>query len=187
MAAAREEIWPLIFDPSTLMQLLPGCDEVQQVAEGEYTARLSLRVPALAGEYAAHVWVEQADPGRFCRLSGEADGPAGSLRGSAQFTLAAEGPDTRIHYQGDAVISGPLAGMNARFAEGVAKTLVNQGLAKLPVLAAARALQQAAAPEAAAERVRTPESTISKGRALLVELLALLRAWVRLLLVRRQR
>ena len=88
--------------------------------------------------------MEEADPSRYCRFSGAADGPAGSVKGTAFFTLASEGDGTRIEYEGDAIITGPLAGMNSRFAEGVAKSLINQGIIKLPALAAARAAERTA-------------------------------------------
>ena len=47
--AAVESIWPLIFDPRTLLQLLPGCEQVEQVAPDEYRGRMTLRIPAIAG------------------------------------------------------------------------------------------------------------------------------------------
>jgi carbon monoxide dehydrogenase subunit G len=142
--APRESIWPLIFDPQALLELLPGCEDVAQTAPGEYAARLNLRVPAVAGAYEARVRVLEARPPDSCRFEGEAGGPAGRVAGQASFTLVADGPATRIDYAGDAAISGPLAGMNPRFAEGIAKTFISQGLAKLPALAVARAAGQAA-------------------------------------------
>jgi uncharacterized protein len=143
--APRDAIWPLIFEPEALLQLLPGCDEIAQVAPGEYRGRMSLRVPALAGAYDVRVRVLDAEPPRRCRIEGDAGGANGSVQGQASFTLEPEGDGTRIVYQGDALIGGPLAGMNPRFAEGVAQTLIRQGLNKLPALARERAAAQAAA------------------------------------------
>jgi carbon monoxide dehydrogenase subunit G len=147
--APRESIWPLIFDPRSLLELLPGCEDVAQVASDEYRARLALRVPAVAGVYEARVRVLDSDPPASCRFEGEASGPAGRVAGNASFILAADLGGTRIDYTGDAAISGPLACMNPRFAEGIARTFINQGLAKLPALAAARAAE---APPAAPSR-----------------------------------
>jgi uncharacterized protein len=120
--APRAAIWPLIFEPEALLQLLPGCEEIVQVAPGEYRGRMALRVPALAGAYDVHVRVLDAEPPRRCRIEGDASGAGGSVQGQASFTLEPEGEGTRIVYQGDAIIGGPLAGMNPRFAEGVAQT-----------------------------------------------------------------
>ena len=74
----------------------------------------------------------------FCQIQGEATGSSGSVRGQASFTLQPDAQRTRIEYQGDAQIGGPLAGMNPRFAEGVAQMLIRQGLARLPELARER-------------------------------------------------
>ena len=133
--ALAESIWPLIFDPRSLLQLLPGCDEMEQVGPDEYRGRMTLRIPAVSGTYSTWVKVLQAEPPCFCQIEGEASGPGGSVRGQASFTLHPEGQRTRIEYEADARIAGPLAGMNARFAEGVAQTLIRQGLGKLPGLA----------------------------------------------------
>jgi carbon monoxide dehydrogenase subunit G len=155
--APRENIWPLIFDPRSLLELLPGCEDISQTAPDEYAARLNLRVPAVAGAYAAKVRVLDAVPPAAgapasCRFEGEASGPAGRIAGNASFTLAEDGPATRIDYAGDAAITGPLAGMNPRFTEGIARTFISQGLAKLPALAAARAAEAAPAPPARPRR-----------------------------------
>lgn len=143
--ASAESVWPLIFDPAMLLELLPGCEQVEQVAPDEYRGRLTLRVPAVAGAYETWVKVLQIEAPSFCRMQGEASGPAGRVSGQASFTLHPEAGQTRIEYQGDAQIWGPLAGMNPRFAEGVAQTLIRQGLARLPELARKRELADQAA------------------------------------------
>jgi len=69
--------------------------------------------------------------------------------------LLPEAQQTRIEYQGDAQIGGPLAAMNPRFAEGVAQVMIRQGLAKLPELAREReAAMQPASPAAPAASTR---------------------------------
>ena len=146
--ATVESIWPLIFDPRTLLQLLPGCEQVEQVAPDEYRGRMTLRVPAIAGTYETWVKVLKYEAPRFCQIQGEANGSSGSVRGQASFSLQPEAQQTRIEYQGDAQIGGPLAGMNPRFAEGVAQMLIRQGLARLPELARARAAALQTTPSA---------------------------------------
>ena len=147
--ATANSIWPLIFDPRSLMQLLPGCEEMEQAGPDEYRGRMTLRIPAVSGTYNTWVKVLQAEPPRFCQIQGEASGPGGSVSGRASFTLHPEGQCTRIEYQADAQIGGPLGGMNARFAEGVAQTLIRQGLGKLPGLARQREAASQESPSAA--------------------------------------
>ena len=152
LEATAESIWPLIFDPRTLLQLLPGCEQVEQVAPDEYRGRMTLRIPAIAGTYETWVKVLKYEAPSFCQIQGEATGSSGSVRGQASFTLQPDAQQTRIEYQGDAQIGGPLAGMNPRFAEGVAQMLIRQGLARLPELAREReaALQTTSSPVSAA-------------------------------------
>ena len=147
--AVVESIWPLIFDSRTLLELLPGCEQLEQVAPDEYRGRMTLRVPAIAGTYEIWVKVLKYEAPSFCQIQGEATGSSGSVRGQASFTLQPDDQKTRIEYQGDAQIGGPLAGMNPRFAEGVAQMLIRQGLARLPELARERATVSQTTPSAA--------------------------------------
>jgi carbon monoxide dehydrogenase subunit G len=133
--APCEAIWKLIFNPSTLLQLVPGCDQVEQVTPDQYRARLTLQVPALAGSYEILIKVVESESPRFCRLEGNAHGPGGVVQGTGTITLLTQGQQTRVGYDGDAQISGPLAGIHPRFIEGVAQTLIRQGLVKLAELA----------------------------------------------------
>ena len=101
-------------------------------------ARLTLRVPALAGSYEILINVVENQAPRFCRLAGSARGPAGGVQGEGTFMLAPDVQKTVIAYDGEAQLTGPLGGMHPRFAEGVAQTLIRQGLNKLAELARAR-------------------------------------------------
>jgi uncharacterized protein len=176
--APRETIWPLIFDPGSLLNLIPGCDSVEQVSADEYHCRLMLRVPAIAGSYEARVTVMEYQEPSFCRIGGEATGPGGGVQGQASFSLAPEGGQTRIEYLGDALISGPLAGMNPRFAEGVAQNLIRQGLARLPALARERAAASAAASSAAVLPAGVRPTGPGRFRTWLDALVSTLRRWL---------
>ena len=101
-------------------------------------ATLTLRVPALAGSYEILINVVENQAPKFCRLAGSARGPAGGVQGEGTFMVAPDGQKTVIAYDGEAQLTGPLGGMHPRFAEGVAQTLIQQGLNKLAELARAR-------------------------------------------------
>jgi carbon monoxide dehydrogenase subunit G len=72
-----------------------------------------------------------ADAPRRGRLEGEVAGPLGTLTGGATFRLAESGSGTTIDYEGQAVIGGPLARLDSRFVEGLAGSLIGQGLRTL--------------------------------------------------------
>jgi hypothetical protein len=135
--APRDRTWPIIFDPVQLMGLIPGCDQMEADGPDSYRGAITLRLPAVSGTYRTAIKILEWREPEFCRLDGEATGPGGSVTGQAAFTLREADGGTMVEYNGDAIISGPLAGMNPRFVEGVAQQLIRQGLARLNAKAVA--------------------------------------------------
>jgi carbon monoxide dehydrogenase subunit G len=136
--APRENIWPLIFDPASLMNLIPGCEQIEQVSPLEYRGRIQLRLTALVAAYETYVKLIEYEEPHYCHFEGEVNGPTGSIIGTASFKLKKEVDNqTTIEYEGQAMITGLLANLSPRFIEGVTRTLINQGLARLNTCACA--------------------------------------------------
>ncbi len=144
--APAERIWPLIFDPAELLQLIPGCELIEQISPGEYRGRLNLRVAAVGGTFQTTLKIIDQQPPVYSRFEGEATGPGGVIKGQAAFRLIEVRPQTTLAYEGQALITGPLGSMSSRLVEGVAQTLIRQGLdklnAKLQAQAASSAISQ---------------------------------------------
>lgn len=131
-AAPRERIWPLIYDPAALAGLIPGCEKLEQVSPDEYRGQIQLRLPAVVGTYQTYVRLLERQEPSYCLFEGEVQGAPGSIKGTASFSLKEmTEQETLMTYEGQAVISGPLGQLNSRFIEGIANTLIKQGLAKL--------------------------------------------------------
>ena len=131
LGAPRAAVFDAICDPTTLLGIIPGCREVERVSETEYRGQISLRLPGMVGSYRTTVRLVEADPPSLGRLQGEVVGALGSITGSAQFRLTDAGGGTAVDYEGTAVIGGPLARLDSRFVEGLARSLIDQGLANL--------------------------------------------------------
>ena len=140
--APAERIWPLIFDPSSLMSLIPGCEGLEEAGPNEYRGTLRIGIAAVAGRYDTHVSVVDRDEPTFCRMKGEVSGPTGAISGEATFELQPDAEQTVLIYTGKALITGALGRLSPRFLEGVAGALIRQGLGKLN-----RRLQAEPAPE----------------------------------------
>ena len=138
LPAPREAVFAAICDPSALLAVIPGCQEIRQVAPDEYHGRITMRLPAMVGSYDTVVRMVDTDPPAAGALEGRAVGKIGSLVGRATFHLTEDGGSTVIDYEGTGVVSGPLARLDSRFIEGLARSLINEGLARL-----GRRLQQA--------------------------------------------
>jgi carbon monoxide dehydrogenase subunit G len=139
--APRNRVWPLIYDPTALVSLIPGCESLEQVSPDEYRGQIQLRLPAVVGTYETYIKVlERQEPG-YCLLAGEVNGGPGSIKGIASFKLEAiSEQETLIAYEGQGIISGPLGQLNSRFIESITNTLIKQGLARLNQQAQGRPL-----------------------------------------------
>jgi carbon monoxide dehydrogenase subunit G len=146
LRAPRDRAWPIIFDPVQLMGLIPGCDQMEADGPDSYRGAITLRLPAVTGTYRTAIKILDRREPEFCRMDGEAAGPGGSVKGQAAFTLWQADGGTLVEYNGDAIISGPLGGMNPRFVEGVAQQLIKQGLGRLDAQALAAMAAEAAEP-----------------------------------------
>jgi len=129
--APRERVFAAICDPETLMAVIPGCRDVHLGASGDYEGTVSLRLPGAVGTYRTSVRMVDVVAPERSSLDGRLEGQMGSISGHATFVLDEERAATRIDYQGNAVIQGPLARLDSRFAERFAETLIGQGLKAL--------------------------------------------------------
>ncbi len=129
--APRAAVFAAICDPTTLLAVIPGCREIEQVGANEYRGRIALRLPGIVGSYRTVVRLVDADEPSYGQLEGEVSGAPGSIKGRASFRLTESGRGTTIDYDGSAVISGPLARLDGRFVEGLAGALIDQGLGTL--------------------------------------------------------
>lgn len=129
--APRERVWALIHNPVSLMNTIPGCQHIEQISSDEYQGQIQLQLPAIVGVYQTYVKLITFNAPEYCQFEGQVTGAPGSIKGTASFRLSQVEQQTKIEYEGQGLISGPLAQLNDRFAAGLAKTLINQGLARL--------------------------------------------------------
>jgi uncharacterized protein len=129
--APRAAVFAAICDPDTLLGVIPGCREIEKVGHAEYRGQISLRLPGVVGTYRTVVRLVDADAPSYGQLEGEVVGALGSIKGRASFRLAEAGGVTTVDYDGQAVIGGPLARLDSRFVEGLAGSLISQGLGNL--------------------------------------------------------
>lgn len=129
--APREIVWPNIFNPNTLMKLIPGCQGLEQVSPTEYKGNIRVGFASISGEYNTFVRILDQAPPEHCAFEGEVSGPTGIAKGDASFSLEEVDGKTVISYQTNALITGALSSLNPRFIEGAIKTLVQLGLSSL--------------------------------------------------------
>jgi len=127
----KEEIWRTVLDPASLLRLIPGCERIEQVGPDEYRGQVVVRLAGVAGTYTTRIRLVERDEPHGCRMEGEAEGAAGSIRGTAAFRLSEQDRQTRLEYEGLGVVGGLLGTLGSRMVEGVVQSMIQQGLARL--------------------------------------------------------
>lgn len=129
--ASPERVWPLIFDPNSLITLVPGCQQLEQIAPGEYRGHMRVGIAGVSGLYDTLVKIIEADTHNHCTFEGQVTGPTGTITGQASFSLQEVEQNTVIEYHAQALITGALGTVSPRILESIAKTFLNQGMAEL--------------------------------------------------------
>lgn len=129
--APRAEVWPRIFDPSTLMNLIPGCDDLEETSPGTYVAHIHVGFAGITGIYRSEVRILEQSPPERCSFFGELSGPTGIASGNAAFRLDAAGEATQVSYEITGQISGALARLPPHMLEGAIGALIKRGLSML--------------------------------------------------------
>ena len=129
--AAPETVWNTLLDPAALVAIIPGCHSLDQIAENEYRATVSLGVGPVRGRFEASVKLSDLDAPRMATLSGGLDGPLGSAAGSGRVSLEPAPEGTRVGYTYEVRISGKVAAIGGRMLESASRILVQQFFERL--------------------------------------------------------
>jgi carbon monoxide dehydrogenase subunit G len=120
--APVDRVWDALLDPAVLVRTIPGCHRLEAVADDEYRMTVSAGVASIKGTYLGTVRLtEQKQPTSFV-LKAAGSGAPGTVQVEVLVTLAddAEG-GTRLAYDADAVVGGPVGGVGQRMLTGVAR------------------------------------------------------------------
>ncbi len=144
--APADVVFGAISDPATLMAVIPGCLGIEQVGDA-YRGEIALRLPGFSGTYRTIARLTEAVRPSHGLITGEATGAFGAIGGAVMFELAESAGRTTVRYEGQLTISGPLARLDSRFAEGFAGSLIGQGLRALGTRLRGQLRDQASAPQ----------------------------------------
>lgn len=116
------KVWAGLNDPEILRRSIPGCTEMLQTGDSEFTASVVVRVGPVSATFKGKVELSDLDPPYGYTLSGRGQGgPAGFAKGSARIRLTPEGEGTRLSYIADVDIGGKMASVGGRLIQSVAK------------------------------------------------------------------
>ncbi|TCT02713.1 SRPBCC family protein [Aquabacter spiritensis] len=127
LPVAREKVWEALNDPEMLKRCIPGCEELERVADNELRALVVAKVGPVKAKFKGKVFLADLDPPAGYRISGEGDGGiAGFAKGGARVDLAETSVGTLLTYTAEAQIGGKLAQLGQRLVAGTAKKTADE-------------------------------------------------------------
>ena len=118
-----ERVWSLLMDPHVIASCIPGCDYLEPDGEDRYRARLTVAFAAVTGTYDGIVELSDKVPLTSYRLTGEGQGRAGFVKGSAHIALRADGDRTIVDVNATVHTGGTIARVGQRIIGSVSKMM----------------------------------------------------------------
>ena len=119
--APPARVWDVLMDTTAIAACTPGCRSFRPLGDNRYEAELSAGVAAVTGEFKAIIaLLDQQAPSSY-RLTVEATGRTGFVKGQAQVSLTADGDRTTVQIAATAEAGGMIARVGQRLMEGVAR------------------------------------------------------------------
>jgi len=138
--ASRELVWELLNDADVLKQCIPGCEEIIQKGEDEFSARVVLKIGPVKAKFGGEVRLSDKVYPQSYRISGEGKGGiAGFAKGGANVVLAEVEGGTQLNYEVDAQIGGKIAQLGSRLIVATSKKLAGRFFDKFCEIATERA------------------------------------------------
>jgi len=120
--APRQRVWDALQDPEVLVRTIPGCNELAEVGDHAYVARVSAGIASIKGSYDGRVTLSDHDPPAAYTLRATGSGAPGTIDATATVHLTEDADgNTRVDYDADAVVGGTVGGVGQRVLTGVAR------------------------------------------------------------------
>jgi uncharacterized protein len=127
MDGAQQAVYDTLSNPEVLRQCLPGCEKFDEIGPGRYETIMKAGVAGIRGTFTGTVTLSDATSPTAYTLTVEGTFSGGFVKGVGKMTLTPDGDaKTKVSYEGDGQIGGPLASVGQRLMVPAARMLVNQ-------------------------------------------------------------
>lgn len=136
--APRPRVWQALYDTRVVKACLPGCERLDQGADGEWLATVTTRVGTVKATFHGRLTISEADPPSSYLLSGQGQGgSAGHARGAVRVALVEDDGWTTLSWSGKVDIGGRLASVGSRLLKGVTEKTIEDFFARFSDVVAA--------------------------------------------------
>jgi carbon monoxide dehydrogenase subunit G len=124
--APRDRVWQCLNDPAFLKECLPGCESMEATSPDHYRVALTIGIAVVKGKYTGNVTLSEKEPPQRFKMQVEGKGTGGFLQGTGLLELSEDPQGTKVAFQGDVQVGGPIASVGQRLIDGAAKMMVGQ-------------------------------------------------------------
>jgi uncharacterized protein len=124
--APQDRVWHHLNDAAFLKECLPGCESMEATGPDQYQVTLTIGIAVVKGKYTGRVTLSEKEPPQRFKMQVEGKGTGGFMQGTGVLELSEDPQGTKVAYQGDVQVGGPIASVGQRLLEGAAKMIVGQ-------------------------------------------------------------
>jgi uncharacterized protein len=130
-AAPRTAVWQVLNDPASMAATMPGVESFD--VQDERRWRANVKIPLGLGSLGMTMDMEKTEerPPEFARLAIKGNGVGAILNMTTAFNLSDEGGGTKMDWEADVRIAGPVGSMGQRVLQPIVNQQVQHVLAAL--------------------------------------------------------
>jgi len=129
--APREAVWRVLNDPAAMAAMMPGVESFD--VQDEHHWRANVKIPLGLGALGMSMnmeKIEEREP-EFARLAIKGNGVGAILSMNTAFNLSEDGEGTKMDWEADVRIAGPVGSMGQRVLQPIVNQQVQNVLAAL--------------------------------------------------------
>ena len=126
IAAPIADVWRGLNDVTVLGRAIPGCEEIERVAEDEVRAKVMFKIGPVRARFSGKLILSDVIPEQSCSMSFEGTGgAAGFAKGKSRVELKLADGGTLVAYSTEASIGGKLGQIGGRMISSSAKKIAD--------------------------------------------------------------
>lgn len=123
LTSSIDALWAAFNDPAVLVATIPGCQQLEAVAEDSYRMTISAGVAAIRGTYEGEVHLKDKREPSYLKMVASGAGGPGTIQVEVDVDMEPQGDGTLIRFVADAVVGGMIGGVSQRMLASVGKRL----------------------------------------------------------------
>jgi carbon monoxide dehydrogenase subunit G len=134
VSSSPEEVWEFLLDPSELENVIPNCQNIEEIDETSYTAEIGVSVSHVSVTFDVNgEIVEQDELEYMCvNMTGNAKEGDSRMNATGEFWMEAQqNSGTHIEYKVTQEVTGRIMNMGSRLVKAVSKRQIDQAITNL--------------------------------------------------------